>query len=172
MKIPKFLENTILGSDNVKEKLQETKAEVQQESQTKYNKDITNAINKALRSAKKDWSVDTAKAMDKRFGTARQYISTSGNYGQEKFNANIYRSGKNYATLSTLFSDSPGSIQSASRIRDAVIGGGYVIKQEEGKKGTKKDLKRLIEFFDMPNPDDTIETLLGVSIEKIGRAHV
>ncbi len=105
------------------------------------------------------------KAIDRKFGKARQYVSSTGNYGQEKFNANKYESGKNYNTLTTLFSDSPGSIQSASRIREAVIGGGYVIKPEEGTVGKKSDLKKLIKFFDMPNPDDTIETLIGVSIE-------
>jgi len=65
-----------------------------------------------------------------------------------------------------LFSDSPGSIQCSSRIRDAVLGSGYVIKAPiDGEKGTKKDFNRLIKFFDNPNPDDTIETLLGVCVE-------
>ncbi len=173
MKIPKFLEKTILNSEQVKaavsvakiETKKEIENDVKQSAQTKHNQEVNKAVNEALTAAKKDWAVDTAKAIDNKFGRARQYVSTTGNYGQEKFNANKYESGKNYNTLTTLFSDSPGSIQSASRIREAVIGGGYVIKREEGVAGKKSDLKKLINFFDNPNPDDTIETLLGVSIE-------
>lgn len=169
MKLPKFLEKTILNSKQVKAAVSAAKSETEesaeQTARTKYNKEVNKAVNEALTAAKKDWAVDTAKAIDRKFGKARQYVSTTGNYGQEKFNANKYESGKNYKTLATLFSNSPGSIQSASRIREAVIGGGYVIKPEEGTTGKKSDLKKLIKFFDMPNPDDTIETLLGVSIE-------
>jgi len=169
MKIPKILEKTILGSDQVKAAVSSAKKSVEagaeQTAKTKYNKEVTTAVNEALTAAKKDWAVDTVKAIDRKFGKARQYVSSTGNYGQEKFNANKYESGKNYSTLTTLFSDSPGSIQSASRISSAVIGGGYVIKPEEGTKGKKSDLKKLIKFFDMPNPDDTIETLMAVSLE-------
>ena len=169
MKIPKILEKTVLKSDQVKNAVLAAKKEVEdnadQTAKTKYNKEVVKAVNEALTAARKNWSVDTAKAIDRKFGKTRQYVSSTGNYGQEKFNANKYISGKNYNTLTTLFSDSPGSIQSASRIREAVLGGGYVIKPEEGNKGKKSDLKKLIKFFDMPNPDDTIETLLGVSIE-------
>ena len=162
MKIPKILEKTILDSDQVKAAV----STAEQGAKTKYNKEVVKAVNEALIAAKKGWAVDTVKAIDRKFGKARQYVSTTGNYGQEKFNAKKYESGKNYNTLTTLFSDSPGSIQSASRIREAVIGGGYVIKPEDGTtKGKKSDLKKLINFFDMPNPDDTIETLVGVSIE-------
>lgn len=172
MKIPKIFEKTVLNSEQVQAKVDAAKAqavenakeEIEQAAKTKYNKEVVKSVNEALVAAKKDWAVDTVKAMDRKFGKSRQYVSTTGNYGQEKFNAKKYESGKNYNTLTTLFSDSPGSIQAASRIRDAVLGGGYVIKPED-KKGTKQDLKRLINFFDMPNPDDTIETLLGVSIE-------
>ena len=173
MKIPKFLEKTVLNSEQVKAAVSaakvstksETEKGAEQTAKTKYNKEVNKAVNEALTAAKKDWAADTVKAIDRKFGKARQYVSTTGNYGQEKFQANRYESGKNYSTLTTLFSNSPGSIQSASRIREAVIGGGYVIKPEDGTKGKKSDLKKLIKFFDMPNPDDTIETLVGVSIE-------
>ena len=162
MKIPKFLEKTVLGSDNVKEFIDE-------KSQTKFNQEIAQEVQKAIKAAKKDWSGETAKAIDSRFGKARQFVSSAGfSSTTEKLMSSTYSSGKNFSTLATLFSDSPGSIQSASRIRDAVIGGGYVIKppaEGVGTKGKKKDLNRLIEFFDQPNPEDTIETLLGVSIE-------
>ena len=167
------MEKAVLESEQVKNKITEveksTKEEIakdlKQELKTQYNKEVVGEVQKALAAAKKDWAFETVKALDNRFKRSRKYVSTSG-YGQGTFQANILLSNKNYNTLSTLFSDSPGSIQSASRIRDAVLGGGYVIKSSvEGKKGTKKDLKRLIEFFDAPNPDDTIETLLGVCIE-------
>jgi len=172
MKFPKILEKPILNSENVKEEFAkikteaktEAKKELQQELKTQYNKEVSKTVKKALVTARKEWALDTAKALDRKFSKSRKYISSVG-FG-ETFLANVYQSGKNYDTLSTLFSDSPGSIQCASRIRDAVLGGGYVIKPSvEGKKGTKKDLKRLIDFFDRPNPDDTIETLLGVCIE-------
>ncbi len=178
MKIPKILENTVLQSDNVKQKiasektiweatqkeeLEKLKSNISQELKTQYNKEVVEKINEALDAAKKDWSVETVKALDRKFGASRKYVSTTGI--QSEFSANTYTSGKNYVTLNTLYSDSPGSIQSAFRIRDAVLGGGYVIKEELGTKGKKSDLKRLIDFFDRPNPDDTIETLVQVGVE-------
>ena len=157
MKIPKFLEDAVLNSENVKQKLQTNK--------TTFNKEVVQEVNKALSAAKKEWAFDTAKAISNKFTKPRKYISTMG-FGTQEFFASGYQSGKNYTTLSTLFSDSPGSIQCASRIRDAILGSGYVLKKEvEGPKGKKSDLKKLIKFFDRPNPDDTIETLLGVCIE-------
>ena len=158
MKFPKFLEKTILSSANLKQTIQ-----------TKVNQQVVEEVQKALKAAKKDWAEETVKTMDDRFGKARRFVSSSGfQPDTQDLMSSTYESGKNYATLSTLFSDSPGSIQSAARIRDAVIGGGYVLKppaEGVGTKGTKKDLKKLIEFFDRPNPEDTIETLLGVSTE-------
>jgi HK97 family phage portal protein len=162
MKLPKFIANPLLNSENIKSVIDE-------KAQTKFNQAVTEEVTKALKAAKKDWAADTVKALDDRFGKARRFVSSSGfQPDTQSLMSSSYSSGKNYATLSTLFSDSPGSIQAASRIRDAVIGGGYVLKpptEGVGTKGTKKDLKRLIEFFDQPNPDDTIETLLGVSLE-------
>lgn len=178
MKLPKIIENAVLQSDNVKDKVKAEKVawkseqkneidkfkkDLTQELKTHYNKEVTKEVNKALDAAKKDWSVETVKALDRKFGSSRKYVSTAST--ETEFRANILTSEKNYSTLSTLYSDSPGSIQSAFRIRDAVLGGGYVIKEEVGNKGKKSDLKRLIEFFDKPNPDDTIETLLQVGIE-------
>jgi HK97 family phage portal protein len=178
MKLPKIIEGTILQSDNVKEKIKAEKAvweetktkevekvkkEITQNLQTEFNKEVVEEVNKALEAAKKDWSLETVKALDRKFGASRKYVSTAGLEGS--FNANDYSSGKNYSTLSTLYSDSPGSIQSAFRVRDAVLGGGYVIKPEHGTRGKKSDLKRLIDFFDRPNPDDTIETMIQVGVE-------
>lgn len=178
MKIPKILENVLLQSDNVKTKVadekvawEETKKQevekiknaLSQELKTQFNKEVVEEVNKALDAAKKDWSLETVKALDRKFGASRKYVSTAGIEGQ--FSANLLESGKNYSTLNTLYSDSPGSIQSAFRIRDAVLGGGYVIKPEVGSKGTKADLKKLISFFDRPNPDDTIETMIQVGVE-------
>jgi HK97 family phage portal protein len=162
MNFPKILENTILNSENVQTVIKKIK----EEQQTQFNNQVVEEVQKAIKAAKKDWSLETVKALDNRFGKARKFVSTSGGFQtSEKLMSSTYSSGKNYDTLTTLFSDSPGSIQSASRIRDAVIGGGYVIKGQPGKKGSKKDLNKLIDFFDSPNPDDTIETLLGVSLE-------
>ncbi|MFA5724584.1 MAG: phage portal protein, partial [Candidatus Pacearchaeota archaeon] len=178
MKLPKIIEKAVLQSDNVKEKVKEEKVvwkkeqekelvefkkNLSQELKTQYNKEVTKEVNKALNAAKKDWSVETVKALDRKFGSSRRYVSTTNT--ENEFRANVVAADKNYSTLSTLYSDSPGSIQSAFRIRDAVLGGGYVIKEEAGNKGKKSDLKRLIDFFDRPNPDDTIETLLQVGIE-------
>lgn len=179
MKLPKIFESTILQSDNVKDKVnaekllwekqkdeevEKLKKELSQGLKTQYNKEVTKEVNKALDAAKKDWSMETVKALDRKFGASRKYVSTSGG-STESFMGNDYGSGKNYATLGTLYSDSPGSIQSAFRIRDAILGGGYVIKPEVGTRGKKSDLKRLIDFFDRPNPDDTIETLIQVGVE-------
>ncbi len=180
MKIPKILEDTILKSDNVRAKVESEKdaweeqknkevekirRELSQQLKTQYNKEIVKEVNKALDAAKKDWSLETVKALDRKFSASRKYVSTSGGPDAESFMGSQYSSGKNYTTLATLYSDSPGSIQSAFRIRDAVLGGGYVIKSEVGTRGKKSDLKRLIKFFDRPNPDDTIETMIQVGIE-------
>src|SRR3970040_1314797 len=131
MKFPKFLEKTILSSANVKQTIQ-----------TKVNQQVVEEVQKALKAAKKDWAEETVKTMDDRFGKARRFVSSSGfQPDTQDLMSSTYESGKNYATLSTLFSDSPGSIQSAARIRDAVIGGGYVLKppaEGVGTKGTKK----------------------------------
>ena len=178
MKLPKILENTILQSDNVKEKVEaektawkkqtdieveKIKKEISQSLKTQYNKEVAAKVNEALEAAKKDWSVETVKALDRKFGASRKYVSTAG--FEDEFSANLMASGKNYNTLGILYSDSPGSIQSAFRIRDAVLGGGYVIKEEVGMRGKKSDLKKLIQFFDRPNPDDTIETIVQVGVE-------
>ena len=178
MKLPNFLTKTILQSDNVKEKIElekstwekqkdknveKIRSEISQELKTQYNKEVVEKVNEALEAAKKDWSIETVKALDRKFGASRKYVTTGSS--SNEFIANSYTSGKNYNTLSILFSDSPGSVQSASRIRDAFLGGGYVIKPEEGTKGSKQDLKKLIKFFDRPNPDDTIETLIQTGIE-------
>jgi len=175
MKIPKFLRKTVFNSDDVKTKIKDevkaaidkSKTDNQQELKTQYNVEVVKTVDRALKAAKKDWALTTAKAIDRKFGKSRKYVSSSG-FGTNKnsFTARVYQSGKNYSTLDTLFSNTPGSIQSASRIRDSVLGSGYVIKPPIlGKKGKKSDLKKLIKFFDAPNPDDTIETLLGVCIE-------
>lgn len=162
MNFPKFIENAVLNSDSVKGKLA-------QEQSTKLNREVAQEVQRALKAAKKGWSLETAKAIDRKFGKPRKFVTSSGNQTtSDSLLSSNYSSGKNYSTISTLFSDSPGSIQSAARIRDAVLGGGYVIKppsEGQGLKGTKKDLRKAIEFFDRPNPEDTIETLLGVSIE-------
>lgn len=167
MKLPKFLEKTVLNSDNVKDHVASLEKDLKEKQKTQFNQQVVDEVQKALKAAKKEWAESTVKALDDRFGKARRFVSSSGAPTEAQM-INDYSSGKNYSTLSTLFSEAPGSIQSATRIRDAVIGGGYVLKPPAeglGTKGSKKDLKKLISFFDRPNNDDTIETLMGVSIE-------
>lgn len=142
MKIPKILENVVLNSDNVK-------------------KEVADGVRNAIKAERKDWALETAKAIDARVGKRKKFIVSS---SQKGIWAKEYSPGKNFTTLSIVYSDAPGSIQCSNRIRDAVIGGGFVIKPVEGKTGTKKELKQLIDFFDSPNSDDTIETLIGSGI--------
>jgi len=147
MKLPKFLSNFFENSENYQEK---------------FNKEVQTTVNQVIESAKKDLANEAVKAAEQRLSASRRFVTTS---GTTDFNANLYSAGKNYDTLSIMYSDAPGSVQSGSRIRDSVLGGGYVIKPAFEGKGKKSDLNRLIKFFDMPNPEDTIETLVGVAIE-------
>jgi len=166
MKIPKFLEKTILKSSNVQKKIDDVKEEIEesleQKIKTKYNKEANSLVKKALDAAKKDWAGATAKKLGGQIGKSRKYVSTAFN---SSFHARKVPPGKNFDTLYTLFTDSPGSIQSANRIKDAVLGGGFVIKKIEGEHPKKSDLKRLIKFFNNPNPDETIELLVAAGIE-------
>jgi len=164
MKIPKFLEKTVLNSPNIQKKISEVRKNIEQEIRTKYNKETNEHVRKALSVAKKDWASTTASKLGGKVGRSRKYVSTTFN---TEFHAKKVDPAKNFDTLYTLFTDSPGSIQSANRIEDAVIGGGYVIKKIEGeeKDAKKSDLKKLIKFFDSPNPDETIELLVGAGIE-------
>lgn len=126
----------------------------------------------AVNSAKKEWAEETSTVL-KKIQTEkiekRKYVSTTG-YGtgslaSKSFEAKELPSGKVYSTLYTLYSDAPGSVQCVDRIKDSVIGAGYVITPIKGQKGTKSDLKRLIEFFDRPNGEgETIEDIVGGGI--------
>jgi len=82
MKLPKILEKPILNSENVKKELAkvktEAKKELQQELKTQYNKEVSQTVKKALKVAKKEWALDTAKALDRKFTKSRKYISTAG----------------------------------------------------------------------------------------------
>jgi len=146
MRLPEFVVNAVLSADNAK---------------TRANKETAKAVEEAVNSAKDRWAVATAKVLEKKVGRPRKYVTST---STEEFWAQEYSSGKNWGTLYTAYSETPGSIQCINRIRGAVLGGGFVIKKIEGAKGSKEDLARLIEFFDRPNPDDTIETLVGAGI--------
>lgn len=169
MKLPEFIVDGVLKSDNAKERVSEIvgtelkswEEKTEQGRKTKTNKEIAKAINEAVDKAKDEWAMTTAKALQQRIGRPRRYIVST---TSEKLWAQEYTSGKNWSTLYTTYSETPGSIQCINRIRGSVLGGGYVIKKIEGQQATKKDLKRLIEFFDRPNSDDTIETLVGAGI--------
>ncbi len=169
MKLPKFLVAGVLKSENAQEEISgivETEIKgweekTEQERKTKTNKEISKAVSAAVGGAKDEWAVATAKALQQKVGRPRKYIvstTTKDLYAQE------YPSGKNWGTLYTAYTETPGSIQCINRISGSVLGGGYVIKKIEGKSANKKDLKRLIKFFDRPNPDDTIETLVSAGI--------
>jgi len=126
----------------------------------------------AVNTAKKAWAEETSQVL-KEINTEkiekRKYVVTTG-YGtgslpNKSFEAKELPSGKVYSTLYRLYSDAPGSVQCVDRIKDSVIGAGYVITPIKGQKGTKQDLKKLLEFFDNPNEEgETIEDIVGGGI--------
>lgn len=141
MKLPKILVDFVLGSDNAK-------------------KTIAEIVGKTTEGLAKE-----AAQIIKQKTTPRKYITTSTRNG---IMAKEQSTKKDMNVLWEVYSDSPGSVQSANRITESVIGGGYVIEKEvgpEARKATQKDLRKLIDFFDKPNPDDTIETLMSSGLE-------
>lgn len=141
MKLPKILVDFVLGSDNAK-------------------KTIAEIVGKTTENLAKE-----AAQIIKEKTTPRKYVTTSTRSG---IMAKEQSTKKDMSLLWEVYSDAPGSVQSANRITESVIGGGYVIEKEVGpgaRKATQKDLRRLIDFFDRPNPDDTIETLMSSGLE-------
>lgn len=147
MKLPQPIVDFVLRSDNAQDAVG---LAIQQREEDMMNKAL-----EVISQEVKEKNINATKS--------RKYVVSS---TQNKINAKEQPSGKPYAALWSLYSNSPGSIQCASRIIEGVIGGGYVIEPDKGaKKGTKSDLKKLIKFFDSPNPDDTIETLITANLE-------
>ena len=133
-----------------------------------FSKEMRKEIDLAVAKERKNWS-DEASQVIKDVVTdnieKKKYVVTTAgrNISATKaFEAKELPSGKVYSTLYRLYSDSPGAVQCVDRIRDSVLGGGYVLEQVKGKKGSKQDLKKLISFFDRPNSEgETIEDIVG-----------
>jgi len=148
MKLPRFLVDFVLGSDNAKREISKIISDKIQEERKEFVKETTEVI-----------STQVKKSIP-----PRKYVTTN---TQKDLFAGEQASGKNSNVLWTVYSDSPGSVQSANRMIDAVMGGGYVLEKEvgAGRSATAKDLKRLIKFLDRPNPDSTIETIIKAGLE-------
>ncbi len=131
------------------------------EVKTQFNQILVKDRESQLEAAKKVWAEETTKALAQQ-SQRRQFITVSG----QTISGKELQTGKNWSTLYTLYSNAPGSVQCADRIREAVLGGGYVLEAVKGQKGTQKELKELIKFFDQPNPDETIEDLVGGGLIK------
>jgi HK97 family phage portal protein len=136
--------------------IEEEKQNAVTDALNKSKKEFDVQINKAVESAKKEWSEATAKEITQQV-QKKQFVTTT---GSRSFQAKEIVPRKNWATLEQLYSNSPGAVQSVDRIKEAIVGSGYAIEPEDETKGTKKDLKTLMNFFDYPNPDETIEDIV------------
>jgi HK97 family phage portal protein len=137
--------------------IEEEKQNAVTDALNKSKKEFDVQINKAVESAKKEWSEATAKEITQQV-QKKQFVTTT---GSKPFQAKEITPRKNWSTLEQLYSNSPGSVQCVDRIKDSVIGSGYTIEPDDDVEGTKKDLKTLTAFFDKPNPDETIEDIIG-----------
>lgn len=121
---------------------------------------VNSEIKEQLGVEKAKWAEETAKELTKSrysLGRITDYKSTATG---ETFKAAELSSDKKWSIIYNIFSEAPGSPQCADRIRSAVTGGGYLLQPVPGKNKDKKQLKTLIEFFDRPNPDATIEDIV------------
>ena len=139
-----------------------------------FRDEVRKEVNTAVAKERKDWSDETSQVI-KNVVTEniekKKYVVTSAGRSlaaKKDFEAKELPSGKVYSTLYRLYSDAPGAVQCVDRIRDSVLGGGYVIDRVKGKKGSKQDLKKLIAFFDNPNSEgETIEDIVGGGVVSI-----
>ena len=123
-------------------------------------KDVTKQLEIRLEQEKVKWAEDTAKELVKKnysLGRVGNYTSTATG---EKFKAAGLDPNKKWNLMYDIFSEAPGSTQCADRIRSAVTGAGYLLQPVPGGRKDKKELKKLIEFFDQPNEDNTIEDVV------------
>jgi HK97 family phage portal protein len=143
MKLPNFLVNFVLKSENAQKQ-----------------------FNENLESQRKMWAEEAAKVVSEQLEKERKVVPQNfvSTVSKQEFTASKEYPNKNYSTLHTLYSDAPGSIQCINRIAESVIGGGYVIEKIKGGNGLKRDLKELIKFFDSPNKDETIEMLISAGL--------
>ena len=123
-------------------------------------RDIQELIEDKIQEEKNKWAEETAKELTKShysLGRVADYTSTATG---EKFKAAQLSSDKKWSLIYSVFSEAPGSPQCADRVRAAVTGAGYLLQPVPGGKKNKADLKKLIEFFDQPNEDNTIEDIV------------
>lgn len=122
--------------------------------------DIKEEVDNRLSSEKMKWAEETAKELTKSnytFGRIADYVSSAtGN----KFTASQLDPNKSWNLIYNVFSEAPGSPQCADRIRSAVTGAGYLLQPVPGVTPSQEHLKKLIEFFDAPNPEATIEDIV------------
>jgi HK97 family phage portal protein len=122
--------------------------------------EIKEEVENRLDGEKLKWAEETAKQLTKSsysFGRIAEYTS---NATEKKFKAAELDSNKSWNLIYNVFSEAPGSPQCADRIRSAVTGAGYLLQPVPGKTPSDKNLKKLIEFFDAPNPEATIEDIV------------
>jgi HK97 family phage portal protein len=122
--------------------------------------DINEEVENRLESEKMKWAEETAKELTKKsysYGRIADYTSTATG---KTFKASQLDPSKSWSIIYNVFSEAPGSPQCADRIRSAVTGAGYLLQPVPGKKQNPKHLEKLIEFFDAPNPEATIEDIV------------
>jgi len=123
-------------------------------------KDIQELIDNNVDKEKVKWAEETVKELTKSnysLGRINDYVSSATG---GKFKAAELDNGKSWGLIYNIFSEAPGSTQCADRIRSAVTGAGYLLQPTIGGTKDKKELKKLIEFFDAPNEDNTIEEIV------------
>ena len=121
---------------------------------------VNSEIKEQLGKEKAKWAEETAKELTKsRYSLGRVVNYTSTATGGT-FKAAELTPEKKWEVIYNIFSEAPGSPQCADRIRSAVTGGGYLLQPIPGGKKNKEELKTLIDFFDRPNPDATIEDIV------------
>lgn len=133
-----------------------------------FRNEMQKEVDLAIARARKGWADETSQVIKNVVTDSiqkKRYIATTAGRSlasKRGFEAKELPSGKVFPTLYRLYSDAPGAVQCVDRIRDSVLGGGYVLERVKGKKGSKQELKKLIAFFDNPNREgETIEDIVG-----------
>lgn len=150
-KLPQFIVDYVMKSDNAQAQV---KAQVDQVKSV-----IADEAVKITEEAIQEGKSQLLKS--------RKYGVTS-SAGTQSLHAKQQDSGQDSNVLWGLFSNAPGSVQCANRIIEAVLGGGYIVEPDtsvNARSRTKTDLKILTNFFDSPNPDDTIETIVQAGLQ-------
>jgi len=124
-------------------------------TQTEIKKEVQERVSQE----KVSWAKETAEKITKSYSTlgrVKEYTTKDGS----KFTASELTTEKRFSMLYEVYSEAPGSTQCADRIRSAVTGNGYILQPIQTGKKSKKELEALIEFFDRPNEDETIEDIV------------